>query len=118
MPNENSKHSGDEMTPALRKALIESGALIPTTPNDVVLAQRLIDSRVSPEIIAAAFARLERLIDDAETNSTFIKIDGPMVSDGLQSMAARNGEELDAETLAKLDQAITEAIDKPPQSEA
>ncbi len=118
MPNEIPKHSADEMTPALRKALVESGALIPTTAEEVELAEAHLTRAVTRQEVDAAFAKLEAALDDDSPVSSFMRLDESVVSptDGGLAMAARNGTELDAETLAKIEASVARATHKPPQT--
>lgn len=117
MQNE-TPHPGDEMTPALRKALVESGAVIPTTPSEVKLAEKHLKRRVKPNEVEAAFARLEKALDNIAPILEFMQLDKCVMppAEGGLSMAARNGGELDAETLAKIEESIARATRKPPQT--
>ena len=118
MPNENPKYPGDEMTPALRKALVESGAVIPTTPSEVKLAEAHLTGNVTRLQVEAAFARLEKALDDIAPAPAFMRLDECVMppADGGLAMAARNGGELDTETLAKIEESVARATRKPPQT--
>lgn len=118
MPNEIPKHSADEMTPALRKALVESGALIPTTPEEVELAEAHLTRDVTRQETEAAFAKLEAALDETTPAPQFMRLDDCVVAakDSDFAMAARNGTELDAETLARIEESIARATRKPPQT--
>lgn len=118
MSNEIPKHSADEMTPALRKALVESGALIPTTAEEVKLAETHLTRNVTPQEVEAAFTKLEAALDDTAPVPLFMHLDEcvvPMPESDI-AMAARNGAELDAETLAKIEECVARATRKPPQT--
>ena|SRR5216684_745708 len=118
MPNENPKHSADEMTPALRKALVESGVVIPTTPSEVELAEAHLRRNVTPQEVEAEFARLEKALDDITAAPAFMRLDEcviPPADSGL-GMAARNAGGLDAETLAKIEESVARATRKAPQT--
>jgi hypothetical protein len=103
------------MTPALRKALVESGVVIPTTPTEVDLAEARLTRKVTPKEVEAAFARLEKALDELSPAPAFMRLDEcviPPADRGL-AMAARNGSELDAETLAKIEETVVRATRKP-----
>ena len=118
MPNENPKHSADEMTPALRKALVESGALIPTTPAEVELAEAHLTRHVTAQEVDAAFAQLQKALNDTSPDPAFMQLDESVIppADSGLAMAARNGDKLDAETLAKIEESVARATRKPPQT--
>lgn len=118
MPNEIPKHSADEMTPALRRALVESGALIPTTPEEVELAEAHLTRDVTRHETETAFAKLEATLDDTSPASPFMRLDDCVVpaTESDFAMAARNGTELDAETLARIEESIARVTRKPPQT--
>ncbi len=118
MPDSNTPHSADEMTPALRKALVELGAAIPTTPQEVRLVEAQLSSEPSRSEIDAAFATVLHALDDSKSSKPFMQLDDAVVSaadDGL-AMAARNGSELDATTLAQIERDVASATRKPPQT--
>src|SRR5262245_38167468 len=118
MANEIPKHTADEVTPALRKALVESGAIIPTSPEEVTLAENHLTRTVTPQEIAEAFSKLEAALDETSPPSPFMQLDEcvvPPTGDGL-AMAARNGVELDADTLAIIEDVVAHAKRKPPQT--
>jgi hypothetical protein len=99
------------MTPALRKALIESGALIPTTPTEVRLAQRFLTESLTPDQIDAAFSKLDSMLETDSPAPPFIELDEPLPSPGGQGMAsaARNGSELSESLLARIDEDVDRA---------
>src|SRR5690242_1663194 len=119
MPNESEKHSVDELTQTLRKALIESGAIIPVTPEEVELAERHLTGGVTSRDVDAAFIKLEKSLQNLSPVS-FMQLEEtiaiPIKNDF--AMAARNGEELDAETMAKIENTVNQIIgkSKPPQA--
>jgi hypothetical protein len=118
MSNEIKKHPADEMTPALRKALVESGALIPTTPREVRLAETRGECHLTQKEISESFAQLEKALDGASSDPAFMRLDESVTApagNGL-AMAARNGDALDAETLAKIEESVNRATRKPPQA--
>lgn len=118
MPKEIPKKSQDEMTTALRKALVECGAIIPITPDEVELAQRHLTPTPTPNQVDAAFARLEATLNDGRITLSFMNLDDCVVppTNGGLAMAARNGTELDAETLAKIEKSVSDATRKPSQT--
>lgn len=117
MPDSNAQPPSDEMTPALRKALVELGAVIPTTPQEV----KLVESQLGPEPtrseIDAAFESVLHVLEDSNSDKPFIHLDESVVdaTDNMLAMAARNGSELDEETLAKIERDVAAAIRKPAQ---
>lgn len=118
MPERNPQHSADEMTPALRKALVELGAVIPTTPQEVKLAEAQLGPEPLRSEVDAAFADILHALDDTQSRKPFMQIDEILIAaaDSELAMAARNGTELDAETLAQIERDVAAAIRKPPQS--
>lgn len=120
MTNENSKQATDELTPAVRKALIECGAVIPVTPEEVLLLEKQITVKAKPAEIEAAFKKLEKHLDDPSTRLSFMRLDDsfkPQNEDEF-SMAARKGCELDDETRAKIEASVLKALQKPPQDKS
>ncbi len=114
MPNETPMHSADEMTPALRKALVESGAIIPTTPEEVELAESHLTRGVTRQEVEAAFAKLEASLDDIKPAPPFMRLDAcVMLSTEELALAARNGKPLDAETMAKIEDSVSRVMRNP-----
>jgi len=108
MTKENEKDRNDDLPVELHKALIECGAVIPTTPEEVALAERHLKTKVLPSQIEAAFSKLEESLDKPGDNLDFVKMNPIAVlydTPGL-ALAARNGTELDEETKAKIDQTL------------
>jgi len=89
MTKRNPHVNSDDLPSELHKALIECGAVIPTTPEEVLLAERHHKAKTSPEQIEAAFQKLE--------------------------MAPRNGQELDETTRAKIEASVEKVLRKPSQ---
>ena len=118
MPDETPKQAADELTPALRKALVELGAIIPTTPEEVELAEAHLTDGTTHEEAEASFKKLEQILDDDSLAPAFMHLDESVASptDCGLSMAARNGDELDAETLARIEESVARATRKPPQT--
>jgi len=112
-PNENN----DDLSSALHKALIECGAVIPTTPEMVLLAETQHDAEVSPAEVDAAFRRLESTLNDPIVDLSFIKMNDTLLTTEPEdlAMAARNGTELDEITRAKIEESVQKALRKPPQ---
>lgn len=115
MSNEPFHQTTDEITPKLRKALVEIGAVIPTTAADVTLAERHLDCQVSQSQIDASFAQIERMLAPqsaprAATPSVRYKTNAAS-SMGL-ALAARNGSEIDEATKAKIEADIAQATQK------
>lgn len=118
MPDEIPKQTPDELTPTLRKALVELGFILPTTPEEVGLAEAHLTDGTTPEEVEASFQKLEQMLDDESLAPSFMRLDESVVSPtncGL-SMAARNGVELDEETLARIEESVARATRKPPQN--
>ena len=116
MPDKTPKQTADELTPALRKALVELGTIIPTTPDEVALAEAHLTDGTTPEEVEASFKKLEQILDDSLAPA-FMRLDESVVSptDCGLSMAARNGDELDAETLARIEESVARATRKTPR---
>lgn len=113
MFNDPSIEAGDELTGPLRKALVELGILIPTTPEEVALAERHLTNATTPEQIEASFDRLEATLDDDSCATAFMQLHESILlpTEGCISMAARHGiPNLKAETLAKIGLAVGGAI--------
>jgi|SRR5947209_10687921 len=117
MNKNNPQESTDELPSDLRKALIECGALIPTTPAEVEVAEKQLEIRATPAQINAAFSELEKGLDDPITEIKFVKLSESLSvlrNDDL-AMAARNGNELAEETRAKIEKSVDDALKKPQQ---
>jgi hypothetical protein len=101
----------------LCKALIECGAVIPTTPEEVALAERQHKVKASPAQIEAAFKKLELALDNPTDDLSFAKINDALqtIQNEDLAMAARNGTELDEETRAKIEESVQKTLRKPPQ---
>ena len=117
MPETNPQHSADEMTPALRKALVEIGAVIPTTPQEVKLAEAQLGTEPLRSEVDAAFAAVLHALDDRESSRPFMRLDESDIaaSNNELAMAARNGTELDAKTLAQIERDVAAVTRKAPQ---
>lgn len=116
MTKKNENESVDDLAPELRKALVECGAIIPTTSEDVALVEKNIKSKLTSAQIDAAFGKLEEVLGKPEDLS-FVKLNSSILqpqSDEM-SMAARNGCEIDEETRAKIDETVERILKKPPQ---
>jgi hypothetical protein len=117
MHNHSERPNPEELTPALRKALVELGAVIPTTPEEVVLVETKLTHKVSARETQQAFERLEQSLDDPH-ESSFMRLHDCVLApaeDGL-AMAARKGIKLDREMLEKIAKSVARARSKsPPQ---
>jgi phage-related tail fiber protein len=100
-------HTLGDLTPALRKALVELGTIIPTTPEEVELAEAHLADEATPAEVQAAFEKLERQLAADESETLAIRLAKPF------SAAADSGRKLDAETLAKTDVDVATAAKKP-----
>jgi hypothetical protein len=103
------------MTSSLRRALVESGVVIPTTLEEVKLAESNCAREVSRDELDASFAKLEQALDGNAPEHSFMHLHQcvmPSTEDGL-ALAARNGKPLDAETLAKIEDDVSGVIRKP-----
>jgi hypothetical protein len=109
--------STDELSPTLRKALIECGAIIPTAEDEVLLAERQHKVKLTRAEVEAAFKQLENALDDPGNDITFARPSESLLALNREdlAMAARNGAELDDETRAKVDASVEKALRKPPQ---
>ena len=118
MPDSHPQHSADEMTPALRKALVEIGAVIPTTPQEVKLAEAQLGPEPPRSEVDAAFVAVLHALDDTKSSKPFMQLDESVVAaaDNELAMAARNGTELDAETLAQIERDVAAVTRKLPQT--
>jgi len=117
MSNDNPKETNDELTAALRKALVEIGALIPTSPEEVELAEKHLTDGTTAEQVEASFRKLEEILDDDLVTSPFMQLHESVAlpAEGCVSVAARHGPpNLGRETLAKIvdDVAGTEGTGK------
>jgi hypothetical protein len=117
MTNDNSQQPPDEMTPALRKALVECGAIIPITPEEVFLAEKQLSIDAEASHVDSAFKALEDALDDPSKDLSFMRLDDSVAPQkgGDLAMAARNGDELDEETRAKIEESVRKALRKPRQ---
>ena len=117
MNKKNPQESTDELPSDLRKALIECGALIPTTPDEVQVVEKQLELRATPAQINAAFIELEKALDDPITELRFVKLSESLsvLRNEDLAMAARNGNELAEETRAKIEKSVHDALKKPPQ---
>lgn len=118
MPDSHSTQPDDELTPVLRKALVEIGALIPTTSEEVQLAEAHLGSEPTRAEVADAFENVQRLLHGKADSPAFMRLDESIVvsADNELAMAARNGTALDAETRAKIEQDVAAATRKPSQT--
>src|SRR5437867_3667545 len=107
MPNEFAKSPTDKWTSALRKALVEIGALIPVTPEEVKLAEARLTDGTTPEEVEASFKRLEEILDD-HVLPQFMQLHESiqLPSEDCVSMVARNSANLKAEALARIAHAV------------
>lgn len=103
MPNEIAKPTTDKWTSALRKALVEIGALIPVTPEEVKLAEARLTDGTTPEEVEASFKKLEETLDD-NAPVPFMRLHESvqLPSEDCVSMVARNAANLKTETLARI----------------
>lgn len=113
----NPQESTDELPSDLRKALIECGALIPTTPEEVEVVEKQLEIRATPAQINAAFSELEKALDDPTSEINFVKLSESisLMKNEELAMAARNGNELAEETRAKIEKSVDNALKKPQQ---
>ena len=117
MPNSRTPQSDDELTPELKQALVEIGAIIPTTAAEVALAENKLAAAPSKAKMNAAFDAVLRMIDNDTTSEAFVhSVAVPAEADYEFAMAARNGVVLDAETLAKIEADVARATQKPDKS--
>jgi Zn-dependent peptidase ImmA (M78 family) len=110
MPNEITKPMSDKWTSALRKALVEIGALIPVTPEEVKLAEARLTDGTTPEEVEASFKRLEEILDD-HVLPQFMQLHESiqLPSEDCVSMVARNAATLKAEAVARIAHAVASA---------
>lgn len=117
MTKKNENESADDLAPELRKALVECGAIIPTTSEEVALVEKRAKSKLTAAQIDAAFGKLEEAIDKPDEDLSFVKLNASILEPRTDemSMAARNGCEIDDETRAKIDETVEKILKKPPQ---
>ena len=115
MPYPNTTEPDDELTPELKRALVEIGAIIPTTTEEVELAEAQYTSEPSSAKVNAAFEKVLFLLAEEAPAEGFIQLPTVTASTtGCElAMAARNGGELDADTLAKIEQDVARATQNP-----
>lgn len=112
MSEKTTDKTADELTPALRTALVELGAIIPTTSEEVELAEANFTDGTTAEEEAAAFQQLQRELNGDAPSHSFMKLNVsfPARKDGTLSVAARNGEEIDVETRARIERSVDRVI--------
>jgi hypothetical protein len=117
MNKNNPQELTDELPSDLRKALIECGALIPTTPNEVEIAEKQLEIRATPAQINASFREIEKALDDPTTEIEFVKLSESLsvLRNEELAMAARNGNDLAEEIRAKIEKSVNNALKKPQQ---
>ena len=117
MTKRNPHVNSDDLPSELHKALIECGAVIPTTPEEVLLAERHHKAKTSPEQIEAAFQKLEMALEDPADDLSFAKVNDVLITMQNEelAMAARNGQELDETTRAKIEASVEKVLRKPSQ---
>jgi len=117
MPNPRTTQSADELTPELKTALVEIGAIIPTTAAEVALVENKFTAALPKPEVNAAFDAVLRMMDGDASSEAFIKPSAvSAVGDYELALAARNGNALDAETLAKIEADVAQATRKPDNS--
>ena len=93
MTNQASEKIQDEMKPAIHKAMVELGHVIPTTPETVELAENQLIEDGDDSDIDESFARLSNLLKSGKPAPSFCELEEsfiPLMNTEL-SMAARNG---------------------------
>jgi hypothetical protein len=111
----NTSDSADQpITEPVRKALLELCAIIPTTVEEVEIVERAGYDGATEEQVSAAFKKLyERMMEQgsrgikAEKFLTFAK---SQMASGSLSMAARKGNKLAADVLAKIESDVTRVL--------
>ena len=111
MPQNTPDLPSEEITPALRNALVELGAVIPTTPEEVQLTELDVAEDTEREELDAAFDRLKRQLAGDLPASAFLNVaqTNTVSEESGLARAARKGGELDAETLAKIEADLAKA---------
>jgi hypothetical protein len=97
--------AGEELTPEIRKALVEFGAHIPTTPEEVELAEAHLTLKLSSAQLDEAVARIEKKNSNSATLSFICLTKSTPPTDGL-ALAARNGKKFTPETIKKIESSI------------
>jgi hypothetical protein len=117
MTNRTANESIDDLPTELRKALVESGAVIPTSPEEVVLAEKHFRIKTVPSEIDAAFNKLEEAFNNPDDDLSFIKLSTSFMTLKNEdlAMAARSGTEIDDETRAKIEETIKKVLQMPRQ---
>ena len=115
MTKKNEQERVDDLATELRRALVECGAIIPTTPEEVALAEKHQKLDLSPTQIDIAFGELEKAINNPEVDLSFVKLNASIlpIETGELSMAARNGCEIDESTRAKIEETVNKILEKP-----
>lgn len=117
MPNPRTNQPADELTPELKQALVEIGAVIPTTAAEVALVENKFTTALPKTEVNAAFDTVLRMLDSDASSEAFIKPVAMSASGNHElALAARNGVTLDADTLAKIEADVAHAIQKPNKS--
>ena len=99
MSNPSSLQPTDDLTPELRKALVEIGAVIPTTTADVALAERHLECQLSQSQIDASFSQIERMLaHQSAPKAAPVRYKTNAASSMGLALAARNGSEIDEAT--------------------
>ena len=109
MSNSSSPLPEDILSPELRKALVEIGAMIPTTAAEVALAERHLDLQVSESQIDASFSEIQELVKSRSQPKPAVRYKtGAVAATGL-ALAARKGAQIDEATRAKIEADINQA---------
>ena len=109
MSNSSSPQSEDIISPDLRKALVEIGAMIPTTAAEVTLAERLLDWQVSESQIGKSFLQIQELLKGSSRPKSVVRYKGGAVATTGLALAARKGTQIDETIRAKIEADITQA---------
>ncbi|WP_395741687.1 hypothetical protein [Prosthecobacter sp.] len=112
MSSQSTNQSNDDLRPEIRKALVEIGAVIPTTVSQVSLAERHMDCQVSQSQIDASFAQIEQMLtwqSSAKTAVPVMRYTTDAASFTGLALAARNGSEIDEATRSKIEADIADA---------
>ena len=115
MSSQSTHQPNDDLTPEIRKALVEIGAVIPTTVAEVALAERHLDCQVSLSQIDASFAQIEQMLawqSSPNTGAPVMRYTTNAASCTGLALAARNGTEIDEATRAIIEADIAEATNK------
>ena len=110
MSNSSSPQPEDILSSELRKALVEIGAIIPTTAAEVALAERHLKCQVSERQLDESYLQIQEILKSQSQQKPAVRYkSGAVAATGL-ALAARKGTQIDEVTRAKIEADINQAI--------